>query len=85
MNRSFIVPDAFCFYLLSAYRISNFESLPQLKRDLHMGKIMWVVNQAVGRQVFTTPYTVIVDRYMKKHKNVTVGKLLESEDYSDFK
>jgi hypothetical protein len=85
MTREYIVPDAFCFYLLSSYQVPDFESRPQLERDLHMGKIMWVVNQAMGKRVFHTIYTDMVNKYMEKNKSVTIEQLLKSENYSNFK
>jgi hypothetical protein len=50
-----------------------------------MGKIMWVVNQAMGKRVFHTIYTDMVNKYMEKNKSVTIEQLLKSENYSNFK
>jgi len=49
MVRSFIVPDCLTFYLLSLYPLKNHESRSQLERDLHMGKMMWTANRALGQ------------------------------------
>lgn len=84
MKRSYIVPDCMCFYLLSLYPLNNFDARPQDEKDLHMGKIMWAVNQLLGNQVFKTDFVKRVDAYMKKHPNTSVKKLLEDDDYSSF-
>ena len=58
--------------------------LSQQERDIHIGKIQWVVNRAIGRELFQTPYTQLIDRYMKNNKNITVEQMLRNNDYSDF-
>ena len=83
MNRSYIVPDCISFYLLSVYPLKNYDSRTQLEKDLHMGKIMWVANKALGSEVFNTDYVRAIGRYMKKHPEITVLQLLESDDYRD--
>lgn len=83
MNRSYIVPDCVSFYLLSVYPLKNYDSRTQLEKDLHMGKIMWVANKAMGLDVFNTDYVRAIGRYMKKHPDITVLQLLESDDYRD--
>ena len=83
MNRSYIVPDCVSFYLLSIYPLKNHDSRTQLEKDLHMGKIMWVTNKALGSDVFDTDYVRIISRYMKKHPDISVQQLLESDDYRD--
>lgn len=85
MGRSNIVPDAACFYLLSLYPMENYDSRSQLEKDLHMGKVMWVVNHAVDGSPFTTDFVKMVDRYMKHHPNITIRQLLQSDDYSAIK
>ncbi|MBR5062890.1 MAG: gliding motility protein GldB [Prevotella sp.] len=84
MKRSYIVPDCLTFFLLSLYPLKQFDQRPQEEKDLHMGKVMWTVNNAMGEQKFKTDFTKRVDQYMKKHPNMTVKHLLESEDYSVF-
>ncbi len=84
MKRSFIVPDCLCFYLLSLYPLKNFDMRPQEEKDLHMGKVMWTVNQVLGEQILKTDFTKRVDAYMKKHPNVTVKALLENDDHTIF-
>jgi hypothetical protein len=85
MGRNFIVPDCLSFYLLSINPLENFDSRSQLEKDLHMGKVMWVVNKTLGKQFFRTKFVSMVDSYMKRHKNMTVALLLSDDDYSDFK
>lgn len=85
MNRSYIVPDCTLFYLLSLYPMEDFDTRTQLEKDLHMGKMMWVTNKAIGTELFRTDYVQMVGRYMKKHSNVTVKQLLETDDYKDMK
>lgn len=82
MVRSYIVPDAANFYLLSLYPMENYDLRSQLEKDLHMGKVMWVVNKAVGKNMFNTEYVNMIDRYMAKHADVTISQLLDSDDYS---
>ncbi len=84
MNRSYIVPDCISFYLTSLYPLKNYDTRTQLERDLHMGKVMWVTNKALGSEIFDTDYIRMINRYMKKHPDVTVAQLLESDDYRQF-
>ena len=83
MSRSFIVPDCLCFYLLSLYPLDNFESRPQVERDLHFGKIMWVTNMITGNNAFNTKYVESINTHMLKHSTKTILQLLVSNDYSD--
>ncbi len=85
MGRNYIVPDCLSFYLLSLYPMPNYDSRTQLEKDLHMGKVMWVVNKAIGSQMFRTDYVTMVERYMNSHPAVTVSHLLASDDYTDFR
>ena len=82
MTRSYIVPDCVTFYLLSLYPIHDFEKRTQLEHDLHMAKVMWVTNQALGTPFFNTEYTRIIDNFMTLHKGLTVSELLALDDYS---
>ena len=75
MTRSFIVPDCLSFYILSQYPLSNCDVRSQYERDMHMGKIMWIVNKILGKKVFATKYTALVDKQMKDNPHVR---------YSDF-
>ena len=56
-----------------------------MEKDLHMGKVMWVVNKATGMKMFNTDFVKMVDRYMHRHHKVTVSELLECDNYSKFK
>ena len=85
MRRSYVVPDALTFYILSLYPMENFESRSQQERDLHVGKVMWVVNRALGKHFFDTPYTKIVNKYMCNNKNLSVYDLLSADDYTELK
>lgn len=83
MTREHIVPDCLSFYLLSLYPMHDFESRTQLERDLHMGKIMWVCNIALGRNFFKSRYISVVDKYMGGNKASGVETLLRNNDYSN--
>lgn len=85
MGRSYIVPDCLSFYLLSLYPMDNYDSRTQLEKDLHMGKVLWVVNKVMGDNFFDTDYIRMVGRYMHRHPKVTVLQLLTSDDYSKMK
>lgn len=82
MTREYIVPDCLCFYLLSLYTMSDIEARPQLERDLHMGKVMWVCNKLLERRFFNTRYVSIIDKYMAENRSIGIESLLKSDDYS---
>ena len=48
MTRRYITPDCVGFFLLSLYPMPMDRPLSQKERDTHIGKIQWVVNQAMG-------------------------------------
>ena len=81
MSRSYIVPDCLSFYLLSLYPMPDFEQRSQIDRDLHIGKIMWVCNQALECRFFRSKYINMVDNYMKRNKNLTLDSLLRNNDH----
>lgn len=85
MNRQYIVPDCVGFYLLSLYPMPQDRALSQQERDTHIGKILWVVNQSLGKQVFNTLYTRMVERYMKRNANQTIDQMLRNNNYLDFR
>ena len=85
MDRNSIVPDCLSFYLLSLFPIKNFEARKPEERDLHVNKVMWVVNKAIKKNFFKSEYINIVDRFMKRNPKVTVNQLLENEEYDDLK
>lgn len=76
MKRDMIVPDCLVFYLLSLYPIPDDGMLRQLTCDLHIGKIQWLVNKAVGRKVFRTQYVEQANKYIRHHKGLSYEKLL---------
>ena len=53
----------------------------QIANDVHMSKIMWVVNHVLERDALTMSYVPKVDKYMKKHNQTTVLQLLTGVDY----
>ena len=81
MSRSYIVPDCLSFYLLSLYPMPDFEQRSQIDRDLHIGKIMWVCNQALECKFFRSKYINMVDNYMKRNKDLTLDSLLRNNDH----
>lgn len=85
MTRRYIVPDCVGFFLLSLYPMPMDRPLSQQERDTHIGKIQWVVNQAMGEQVFSSVYVNKVADYMKVNKNVSINQLLRNNNYADFK
>ena len=62
--------------------MKNFDTRAQLDRDLHMGKIMWAVNKAMGKDVFETKYVKTIQAFVKRNPKITVKELLQDEDYS---
>ncbi len=82
MERGHIVPDCLSFYLLSLYPMHDFESCAQLERDLHIGKIMWVCNMALGHNFFKSRYIAVVEKYMAANKNIGIEDLLKNNDCS---
>ena len=85
MTRRYIAPDCVGFFLLSLYPMPMDRPLSQHERDTHIGKIQWVVNRAMGEEVFSSVYVNKVADYMKVNKNVSVDQLLRNNDYADFK
>lgn len=81
MTRDMIVPDCMSFYLLSMFPLKNHETRTQYERDLHMGKIMWTVNKLIGKKVFNTKFTAIVDSYAKGKPKMTVKEILKSDKF----
>ena len=75
MTRQNIVPDCIGFYLLSLFPMPSEYAQSQLGRDMHIGKVQWVVNQAMNETVFNTLYTRNVGHYMKSHPDVTTELL----------
>lgn len=80
MNRENIVPDCLTFYLLSLYPLHNFETATQEVRDMHMGRIMYVVNKALGKQFFNMPHVKKAQKQIKESKHHTIKQILS--DYA---
>ncbi|MBR1547867.1 MAG: gliding motility protein GldB [Prevotella sp.] len=76
MVRSMIVPDCLGFYLLSVYPLEHPHIMSQGQRDMHIGKIQWVVNQLLDKDIFDNDHVTAVEEYMKKHKQLTYDQLL---------
>ena len=79
MTRSMIVPDCLSFFILSQYPLSAKSQSSQQGRDLHMGKIQWIVNQLTKRDVFENDFVSAITEYMKKNSSITIKQLLESD------
>ncbi len=84
MTRSMIIPDCLGFYLLSLYPMPSKE-LTQEERDMHMGKIQWVVNKVTDRLVFDNTQVSQVDSFMKRHKKMSMEQLLRNNNYSELR
>lgn len=78
MTREHIVPDCLFFYMLSLYPLKNYEVRTQYERDLHVGKIMWMVNSLLDKPFFSTKYVEKVERYVRKN-SLSAKQLLESK------
>ncbi len=74
MVREFIVPDCLSFYLLSIYPPEGNPTMEQ--RHNQMGKIQFVVNEVLEREVFSNPY-VDKARQLKEAKRLSYEDLLE--------
>lgn len=77
MRREYIVPDCLCFYLLSIYGLPEPDKRSQEEKDLHMGRVMWVANKAMGKRFFQNRNVQDVERYMAAHPSATVRQLLQ--------
>ena len=85
MSREDILPDCLTFYLMSIYPLQRFETRPQLERDLHIGKIQWIVNQVMTRRIYHSRYEEAVETFMKQNPKTTYEDLLRMTDFSRFK
>ena len=75
MVREMIVPDCLSFYLLSLYPLPARQS-SQYERDVHMGRIQWVVNHLLGRSVFDNDIVAAIDRLMNGADAPSLDRLL---------
>ena len=80
MTRDYIVPDCLTFYLLSLYPLHDFENREQSQRDLHMGKVMWIVNKSMGKRFFKSEDVKRVERFMHSHSSLSFESLLKRDD-----
>lgn len=79
MSRSSIVPDCLSFYILSLYRLPNFATATQQERDMHMGRIQWVTNKALGQKFYNTEFVNAVEIYMMQHPDTSCTQLLSQQ------
>lgn len=85
MTRANIVPDAMCFYLMSLYPMHDFEKRPQMERDLHVGKIMWLCNRVLEQHFFSTRFVSVVERYMRGNPKADIPAFMRNDDYASLK
>ncbi len=76
MSREYIVPDCLCFFLLSEFPMKDHDTRSQYERDMHMGKIMWVVNRLVNRNIFRTRFTTAVEKTVHGCNDKTIRDML---------
>ena len=76
MTREAIVPDCLGFYLLSLYPMPSDREVSQEERDLHMGRIQYVVNMVMGRRFFANDNVIRVEKMEKTKKSSSVEELL---------
>ncbi len=75
MSREYIVPDCLCFFLLSEFPLRNHDTRSQYERDMHMGKIMWVVNRLVNRNIFRTRFISAVEKSVRNCDDNTIRNM----------
>ena len=85
MTKEYIIPDVLSYYLMSLYPMKGFETCPQNDRDLHVGRIQWVVNQALGCHFFKNKFVENVDNFMRRNPQITYVQLLRSDNISNSK
>lgn len=76
MTREYIVPDCLCFYLLAHFPLQNHDTATQLEHDLHMGTVMWVVNEVMDKDLFQSKYVDAVAAHMKRNPQTDLKSLL---------
>ncbi len=81
MVREMIIPDCLSFYILSLYPLDNHHKSSKHDRDQHMGKIQWVVNKVMGRQIFKNDLVAKVEQLMNKHNMLSVEELLSTKKF----
>ncbi len=83
MTREYLVPDIIVFYLLSSYGMADFARTTQHWQDINTAIVMYVTNDILDRQVFTTPFTQRIESYLAHHPNTTLKQLLEMTNYDE--
>lgn len=81
MTRDMIVPDCMVFYIMSLYPLSVEGRQSKTLREVHIGKIQWIVNRILSRQVFKSEMVSTIGRYMQKNPGTTIEQLLINNDY----
>lgn len=74
MVRSFIAPDCLGFYLLSLFPFTD--EMDKEQRDIHMGRIQFVVNEALEESVFDNEF-VDAARQLKEDDDLSYSDLLK--------
>ena len=82
MNRAFIVGDCLCFYLLSRYGLSMFDTREQWERDMYIAKIQWVANRCLSTPLYKSEELKHVEKYMRHYHNITAQELVASDNLS---
>ena len=62
--------------------MENYDRRRQIEKDLHMGKVMWVVNKAIDTRIFNTPYVKTVERFLTDKHDIDYHSFLADDDYS---
>ena len=83
MTRKNIVPDAICFYLISIYQMHNFDKRPQIERDIHLGKIMWLCNKVLEHRFFCTKYVKGIEHYLHCKPETNIVTFMQKDDYKE--
>ncbi len=76
MTRDYIVPDCLGFYLLSLNPLPEKADTAGLQRRWHMAKIQTVVNQAMGRKIFSNEHIDQLEKYWRKHRGISTADFL---------
>lgn len=79
MGREYIVPDCICFYLLSRYPLEKHDFRSENDKELHVAKMMWIVNNVMGKKFFKSKYVDTIGQIMGKKPHLSVEQLLKGE------
>lgn len=80
MTREYIVPDCLGFYLLSLYPAPRDTMTTHEQRDLHMGRIQYVVNRAMDQQFFTNEHVKQAEQFLAKHHDMSLDVFLRHQE-----